>query len=168
MSLNRNTKEITSAAAAVALSVIFLLLASVLPSGQVGFVAATSLCSLFAVSKGGVKNAVIIYLITSVLGFLILPEKAILALYILFFGYYPILKIVSEKLPKAVGWAFKMLTLNVALFIIKTVFSRLFFSFDMFSGQIWLYYVFCTAVFVVFDIGVSKVYDYLKYLAHKF
>lgn len=160
--MKRKTKSITYSAIAAAFSVVLLLVASVAPTGQIGFIAATSLCSLFGTLYGGIKSAVSIYALSSLIGLFILPDKTPLVFYVLFFGYYPILRILTEKLPTAARWVAKLVMLNASLFFIKLVLSKIIFGFSIFGDREFLYYLVCSAIFVVFDIGVSKVYEYFR------
>lgn len=163
--MKRDHKKITYPAIASALSLVLLLIASVIPSGQLGFIAATTICSVFALSEAGLTGVVGIYVITSLLGFLLLPDRIPLILYLLFFGYYPILKAMTENLPGALAWLIKLLALNISLFLIKHLFSELILGLEMFDKYSALYYVICSAVFIIFDIGLSGVEEYFKRIA---
>ena len=70
-----STKKLTLSALFTALSVVFLNLASVMPTGQLGFAAVTTLCGAGAVIEAGVAGGLGVFAATSVLGLLIIPEK---------------------------------------------------------------------------------------------
>lgn len=61
----------------------------------------------------GKKYAFLIYLTVSIISFIICEKEAAFT-YILFFGYYPILKSVLEKIKsKGIEWLLKMVSFNV-------------------------------------------------------
>ena len=155
--MRKSARKITYPAVASAVSVVLLLLASVIPSGQLGFVAATVFLTLYSVSASGVMSAVYIYLITSLIALLILPDKVPVVFYASFFGLYPIIKVFAEKLSKSYSWAIKLIFLFISLYIIKLFLSDLILGFSIFNSFIIAYYLICGAVFIVFDIGVSAI-----------
>jgi len=79
------------------LVMLLLYLASTIPTSRLFLL---SLCS-FAVSviimEAGLAYGLIFYGATSILGFLLVPDKAMAVLYILFFGIYGLAKAVIEK-----------------------------------------------------------------------
>ena len=160
--MKSNQKKITYPAVASALSVVLLLIASVIPSGQLGFIAATTICSVYTLNESGMIGVLSIYAITSLLGFLLLPDKVPLILYLLFFGYYPILKAMTENLPGVLTWLIKLTALNISLFFIKRLLSELILGVKLFDKYSALYYVICSAVFIIFDIGISGFEEYIK------
>ena len=98
------------------------------------------------------------------------PESKIL--YISFFGYYPILKSVIEKINKPViEWLLKLTVFNAAAVVSYFILSFVFdISFDDF-GKLGQYgaYIFLAAaniVFVIYDIGVSRVAGLYMYRLH--
>lgn len=84
-------------------------------------------------------------------------------LYILFLGYYPIIKSLIEKINKQVlEWILKLAVFNVAAVAFYYVSSVLFaISFDDFGewgkyGAL-IFLALCNIVFVLYDIGISRV-----------
>ena len=106
-----------------ALSVVIMLLAHIgVLTYAVPAVAGALLILIYL--ELGVKNAFTVYLTVSVLSFLICEKEAALC-YILFFGYYPILKAYIEKIPKkALQWLIKIavFTVSFALVMVLCVF----------------------------------------------
>ena len=98
------------------------------------------------------------------------PKSKIL--YILFFGYYPILKSVIEKIRKPViEWLLKLAVFNAAAVASYLILSYVFnISYDDF-GKLGQYgaYIFLAAVniaFVIYDIGFSRVAGLYMYRLH--
>lgn len=84
------------------------------------------------------SSAVSVYVATSLLSFMIVPDKETVLLYVLFFGYYPIIKASLDKIkPKSISVLVKILLFNVSLTIIELlcvyVFGIPFFDEGVFS-----------------------------------
>ena len=156
--MKKKSRFIAVCAMLAALSVAVLYIASVSPTGRLGIVAASSLLGIAAVIEATVKGGCAVYVVTALLGFLIVPEKSAPLLYTLFFGYYPIIKSIAEnRKSRALEWLIKLLSANAALTAILLLFSGLvrdFLGLDW--GMLPIYAVF-NVCFVIFDIGVSKV-----------
>ena len=119
----------------------------------------------------GVSWAFGTYIASSALIF-ITGETEAKILYILFLGYYPILKSLIEKKNKqAVEWILKLICFNIAAVAFYYVSSRLFaVSFDDFGewgkyGAL-IFLAICNVVFVLYDIGISRVASYYIYALH--
>ncbi len=93
-------------------------------------------------------------------------------LYVIFLGYYPILKSLIERIKKQViEWILKLLCFNaaaIAFYYVSTVLFSI--SFDDFGewgryGAV-LFLALCNAVFVLYDIGVSRVAAYYVFTFH--
>lgn len=119
----------------------------------------------------GVSWAFGTYIASSALIF-ITGETEAKILYILFLGYYPILKSLIEKINKqALEWILKLICFNIAAVAFYYVSSRLFaVSFDDFGewgkyGAL-IFLAICNVVFVLYDIGISRVASYYIYALH--
>ena len=93
-------------------------------------------------------------------------------LYVMLLGYYPILKSLIERINKqAVEWILKLVCFNVAAIAFYYISSALFaVSFDDFGewgkyGAL-LFLALCNVVFVLYDIGISRVASYYMYALH--
>lgn len=159
--MNKKTKRITFSAMMTALAVICLYFMSIFPTGRYGFAAAASLFGIAAVIETGLVGGAFVYAASSVLSLLILPDKTDLMLYILFFGYYPIVKSLAEQMKTPVlTWGIKLVVVNIAFTVILKLFSALVFDYADLLGSTALVYLAMNAIFVLFDIGVSKMISY--------
>ena len=95
--MKKKSRFIAVCAMFSALSVAVLYIASFFPTGRLGMVAAAALFGIAAVIEATVKGGCAVYVVTALLGFLVVPEKSAPLLYALFFGYYPIIKSVAEN-----------------------------------------------------------------------
>ena len=134
-----------------------LYLSALIPTSYIGTVAAASLFAFAAVIETGLAGGAFVFAGTTVLGFLLVPMKSAVLLYALFFGYYPIVKSLAERIKSRLcGWAVKLAVMNAALTVMLFVFSGLVLSGDFFSRSYPLVYLVFNVCFIVFDFGVSR------------
>lgn len=93
-------------------------------------------------------------------------------LYVLFLGYYPILKSLIERIKKqAIEWILKLLCFNVVAIAFYYVSSMLFaVSFDDFGdfgkyGAL-VFLAICNVVFVIYDVGISRIASHYMVALH--
>ena len=139
-----------------ALSVVIMLLTNIMPSMMYVIPIITG-AIVFAVNEIiGKKWALGVFFVTSFISFILLTDKEAALNYTLFFGYYPLLKPVYEKLPKVLSWGVKVLTFNVALvaigLIVTFIFKLPFLDEDMGKFTIPVFAVLFNIVFVMYDI----------------
>jgi len=147
-----------------ALTVVFLYLASVFPTGQLGFVAVASLFTIAVVIEAGIKYAALVYVSCAILAFLIIPLKGAALLYTLFFGYYPIVKSFAERLKKPLwAWIVKEAVFIAALTAVWFLFRTLIFSGRYLDLSPLVVYIGGIAVFTLYDIGLSRLIGYYIY-----
>ena len=128
------------------------------PTGQYGFVAIASLFVAAAVIDIGMVNGIYVFVVSSVLGMLIVPDKASPLLFILFFGYYPIVKSLIEKIGNVfLQWILKLLVFNAALTVMWFLFREMLLGFSEGIPGILIVYILGNVIFVVYDYGYSKV-----------
>ena len=159
--MSKKTRSITLSAVLAAITTAALYIASVSPTGQIGIIALASLFSAAAVIEGGLGAGVFVYIGSLILSLLIVPNKGLLLLYVLFFGYYPVVKSLIEQLGKIVlEWIIKLVVFNASLsaawFLLRAV---IFGSLDI-KINTWLLYLGGNVVFVLFDIGFSKLIEF--------
>lgn len=103
------------------------------------------------------SSAVSVYVATSILSFMIVPDKETVLLYIMFFGYYPIIKASLDKIkPKFLSVLVKILLFNVSLIAIELicvyVFGIPFFEDGAFSISLLILFVFLmNFLFVMYE-----------------
>lgn len=105
----------------------------------------------------GAGSAVFVYIATSLLSLILVPEKESVMMFILFFGYYPIVKSYFEKIKiKAVQFILKLLLFNASLAVIELicvyVFGIPFFEDGVFSMALLIGFAAAmNFVFVMYD-----------------
>ncbi len=102
--------KLALAAMFAALGTLFLFVTALFPHGTVALLCITSACVAFAVMECGFRYGILSYIAISVLGFLITPDKSIVLWeFILFLGYYPLIKYLIERLNRLpVEWLIKV------------------------------------------------------------
>jgi hypothetical protein len=140
-----------------ALSTAVLYFASISPSGQLGIAAASSVFGIAAVIEAGMGGGWCVFIVSSSISFFLLPDKSVLVLYICFLGFYPMLKSFAEKRKNRVlSWIIKLGVFNISLTLLIIFFSSLIFDNTSLFGRKYLLYLILNPVFVLFDIGVTK------------
>ncbi len=162
-------KRVTFSAIAMALSVICLYGAGALSTGRVAALALASLFGGICISLYGVRYGVALYVGTSILCLLFIPNRMLTLIYILFIGYYPIVKLYIERLDKLwAEWILKILYFNIILIIIYVLFKLFFMPFFS-SAVVLLAFRYLGAViialeiiFVVYDLAFSYMIGYFE------
>lgn len=127
------------------------------------------LCIMVVLLELGAKWAISAYITSAVLTLLFCEPEAML-MYVFLFGYYPILKAFIEKINKPfLEWPVKMLFFNAVVILVYSFITQLFgvdFSNDFSLGKYTVYIVLAVgnAVFVVYDITVSKMATFYFYI----
>ena len=154
--MGRKTRVITLSALFSAFTVIMLYIAAIWPTGQAGIVAAASLFTVAAVIETGLLSGIYVYIVSSGLGLLLFPGRASVLLYVLFFGFYPIVKSLIERHGgRVLHWVFKLLVFNAALSVIWIFLRELVFNFGDIPGAP-LVFIGGSIVFLLFDYGLTK------------
>ena len=166
--MGKSTRKLTLAALFSALAVVMLYVATLWPTGQLGLAAVASLFVVAAVIESGLVSGLSVYIVSSLIAFLIVPNKAPVILFVLFFGYYPILKSLIEKRMKLV-WQIiaKLAVFNISstvagYFLMELMLAsindengRVFTAFNSVIEQV-IIYVIGSLVFLLFDYGMTK------------
>ena len=166
----KNTKKITFCGIVASISIV-IMLTSYFPYLTYAIPALAGLFMMIPLIECGVLWAVGTYIASAMIVF-ITGEMESKILYVMFLGYYPVLKSLIEKINKQfIEWILKLICFNiaaVAFYYVSTVVFGI--SFDDF-GQ-WdkygalLFLALCNVVFVLYDIGISRVATYYMFTLH--
>lgn len=155
---SERTKRLSMCAMLSALGVVVLYLGSVIEVIDISMAVVASLFAIFAVIEYGARYAWSIYAITGILSAVLLPNKFPALMYLLFFGFYPIIKEKIEKLSrKIVQWALKELLFNVCLIILMVIGNYIL----MIDMKAWfvmevVFFVLANGTFVIYDIALTR------------
>lgn len=146
-----------------AVSLVFLFLASVIPSGWTGVTAVAGLGVAVAVAACGYLSGILGYVLSGLLALLLLPAKHVAVLYLCLFGLYPVLKSLFEKCRLRIAeYLFKLAFFNLVLFGLYWFAFGLFFASGAADWNRPIPFVLAlflggNIVFLLYDYAFSKV-----------
>lgn len=152
----KKTKKLALSAILSALGVIILLLGSIISVLDLTMVALASLLVMLAVIEIGGAYPYLIWPVTGILAFILLPTKFSAILYLLFGGIYPILKSMFERLHFVVAWVLKLSYFNTMLTLLILLCEYVFRIPDTDLGYNIVVYLLCNGVFVIFDLASTE------------
>ncbi len=159
-------KEIAIGGLLVAMNLIVLIGTSLFPTMKLSLLFITALITVLMIVKSNVLMACMVYGITSIAGFLLIPEKSIWLLYLFFFGNYPIIKYELEKLRKPIlEWLGKLLFLNMMLLALGYIGIKLMGLSIEIPYAYWIVYGMAQPFFVFYDWILTKI---ITWMAEKF
>ena len=157
-----------------ALGVVLMFLTGLIPIGTYALPAIAGVLLIVAVIEIGAKWAWMIYAEVALLSLLFAADKEAALLFVLFFGYYPVLKSFLERISnKVLSWISKFAVFNVAVvacFFLAVNFLQLpEDSFTVFGIYLpWVFLILGNAVFLIYDIALSGlVATYVEKLHHR-
>ncbi len=160
----RRTKSLALASVLCALGVVLLYVGAVIEVLDMSMVMIASFPIVFAVIELGGAWPWLMYAVTGILGFVLLPSKFPCVMYILFAGFYPIIK---EKLEKRLRgfWCrlSKVLVFGVSVTAIFFV-TKLFVPDADFGGSIWIWLGMLALTLILYDILLTLLVT--KYVFH--
>ena len=148
-----------------ALALSFLFLGSVFPFAEIAGPALASVCVLLAAVEFSAKAAAAVYAAVSLLGFLVVPDKESVLLFIFFFGWFPMLKLRADlQLGPLPSLLVKLACFNISVFLMYWLILKIFvmksvaaeFS-DYSVGMYILLIVLSNITIVIMDFAFSKV-----------
>lgn len=153
----RNGVKIAFCGIAAALSLVILLM-TIIPITEISLAALAGIVSIPVVIEFGRKYGLAVYATVSVLALILIPTLEGKALYIAFFGYYPVLKAALEcrRMPRIAEWGVKLAVFNgsviVAYLLMLNVFSLPKDSFQIGGVSLpWVFLPIGNAVFFLYD-----------------
>ena len=171
--ISHKTKKLTLGAILAAMGVALLFVGSFIETLDLTMAALASFFCIFAVIELGGAYPWLIFAVTGVLSVILMPYSLSGWFYLLFFGYYPILKEKFEHLSRPISWILKVVLLNVALIICVLVAYFLFFggssegnilsAFTLIFGEsdageimAIAVYALVNVTFIIYDIALTK------------
>jgi len=160
MEQKNKTRALTLSAVFSALTVVILYFASLWPTGQLALPALASFFIAAAVIESGILHGVYVYIAAAVLSLVILPDKTVPLLFTVFFGHYPVVKCLIEKLkPVLLQWTLKLAVFLISLTIILIFMRTLVFTSLSVVEKTPSAVIICAvgaAIFILYDYGYSK------------
>lgn len=168
--------QLTLGGVITALSLVLLLLTSIFPFAVYSLPAMAGLLLVCLVLESGYQTALTAFFSVGILGVLMVPNKEVMVLYLLFLGYYPIAKGKIEVLRSSVvGWIVKLALFNLSILITYLIFVWLFETsamirdMEVFQYGVWGLWLLNNVTFVMYDIAASRlVVFYLRRIRPKY
>ncbi|QTL96773.1 hypothetical protein GM661_01680 [Iocasia frigidifontis] len=146
----------------VLLTIFFLYLAVVLPTTRIFLFSLSTVFISVMVIEFNNKAAFLTFIAASLLGLIIIPNKLLMLPYIIYFGYYGIIKSLAEKRNcLTVEWLIKYFSYNIALLIFYLLNTRIL-SLPLFNTDISVYILIISAeiYFLIYDYCYSIAVSY--------
>lgn len=118
------TRAVSLGGLLAALAILFLIAGALSPTADLSLLALSSLPIAIAVIELGYKRALLVYLAVSVIS-LAYPGIAFSYLFILFFGFFPVLKgYLESRLKRPAAAVIKQIAANISLMLAAWLFAR--------------------------------------------
>lgn len=154
---NKNTYRLALASVICTLCVIILFLGSVITVLDLSCAAVSAIAVTLVVIEAGGIYPWFVWLGASILGLLLCPDKFGSTTFLVFCGYYPMLKQYIERIKsRIIQWTLKLMLFNAALTVII---SAALFILGLPETEITYsigVYGLCNLTFVIFDIALTR------------
>lgn len=153
-----------------ALSVVLMLL-TVIPSMTFVLPAVSGVLLMIMVIEVNKRWAFMVFIAVGLISIFIVPDRMAAAMYLLFFGYYPILKALLEaKLPRALRVVLKLAVFNAAIlaayylltFIMGVPVVELDFLLERgipLAGVIAIVLIAANLIFLIYDLALTRLVE---------
>lgn len=152
-------KNTTLSALLISLTIVLLALNTLLPISTISILTVTSTIIPIAIIKTSVRNSILIYISSSLLGLLLLP-KDIVILYIMFFGIYGLIKFFIEKLNNLYfEIPLKIIFSSLVLLVYYFVFNS-FINLSNIDLPLYLIFIGANIAFLIYDYALTMLISY--------
>lgn len=140
-----------------ALIIMFLYIGSLIPTNKIFLMGISIALGGVSYIKGGIKIGVVVYLASSILGFLLVPNKLFAGIYILF-GIYPLIKLVSERYKTLTEYIIKYISLNVLTLMAYFIYSNIIYLGPLFENTYFIigFILVLQVLIFIFDFAFTK------------
>ena len=171
--MKNKTKNTAISGLMTALSVVLMMLTTLIPVFMYVIPIVTGVLVLFTADVSNKKWGAGVYFSTAFLSLLLITDKEAALTYALFFGYYPLIKDLIEKLPRLISWILKLLIFNLAAvsigvigFYVFGVSGEEYNEFGKYTIPILL--IMANVAFVLYDFCLTKNRFMLTRISDKF
>ncbi len=164
MRKNKSASSVAFGGIISALAVLMMFFTGIFPFATYALPALSGLLLVVIVIDHGMKWAWCVYVAISALVVLITPDREAAAMFVLFFGYYPILKSILERIKlRVVEYVLKFAIFNVAMVVSYLLIIHVLGIPDILEefgelGQygVWIMLGLGNVVFILYDITISR------------
>ncbi|GIM30691.1 hypothetical protein CPJCM30710_33570 [Clostridium polyendosporum] len=152
--------NITKGGLFVAITVVFLYIASVIPTNKLSLLTLASVIIPISVITTSISNSFIVYLAASITSLMVI-NKTIALSYVIFFGLYGFIKHYTEKINNLfLEITLKFIFFNLCFFILYTFYKTFFIK----QIPLKIPFIFVTlavqAIFLIFDYVLTLIISY--------
>ena len=127
--MNKKTFRLALGGICTAVGTVALIFACIVPGVELCLYAISAVCVCIMAEETGLKGGVLVYAAIALLGFLLMPDKLGVLIYLVLFGLYPLFKLMAEKVKNRVACiALKVLFFAVVLGLTYGLGKELFFA----------------------------------------
>ncbi len=145
------------------LTLVSLYFASILPTSRLFFFGISTVFLAIIVIEFGVLSAIYTYISISILGLIINYNKLTLIPYIMFFGYYAIIKYYIEKINNLIiEWIIKLMLFNVAIIMMYMFMKNVLIGNIDINLPLWVIVIVAQVIFIVYDYCYSIAIWYFR------
>lgn len=158
--MGKQTRKITAAALMTAVAVALIYFAQLVPTMKLSLIAVAGVAAAFIVAESGPVYGLLCYAASAILSMILAPASG--WMYVVFFGWYPTVKCLIERLDRqAVEWPLKLAAFNAAFFVLWFLLPAVIADvMPKLADMFWVLFLCANAAFVLFDIGLSKLLSY--------
>lgn len=145
-----------------ALTVILIYLSNIIPTSKLTILTIASALIPLAILSIGVRNAFVVYLVSTILS-LFLGLKGSAMVYGIFFGTYGFIKYYLEGLKKAtLELPLKIIFFNICLFLSYFIYKSLFLQIPNISYPIYIVLIGIQVAFIVYDYALTIIIAFIN------
>lgn len=154
--MKKKTRAIAVCAMLAALSVVLMLLGAVLELGMYACPLFVGLCFIPVGQKYGRKYHTTLYIASSILCLLFVPNVEENLMLAGLFGWYPIVRPILQRLNKWLGWALKLLIFNTVVVAIEWLVMTVLVPEVMLGVLLWVLLLLGNITFLAYDLMIPR------------
>lgn len=139
-----------------ALSVVLMVLGAILELGMYACPLFAGLCFIPIGQKYGRNYHITLYVASSILCFLMVPNMEENLMFAGLFGWYPIVRPVLQKLPKVIRWICKLAIFNVVVIAIEWLVMTILVPEAIGGTLLWVLLILGNITFLAYDFMIPK------------
>lgn len=154
--MRTSTKRMATCSMMAALSVVLMVLGAILELGMYACPLFAGLCFIPIGQKYERKYHITLYVASSILCFLMVPNMEENLMFVGLFGWYPIVRPVLQKLPKVIRWISKLAIFNVVVIAIEWLVMTILVLEAIGGTLLWVLLILGNITFLAYDFMIPK------------
>lgn len=154
--MRTSTKRMATCSMMAALCVVLMVLGAILELGMYACPLFAGLCFIPIGQKYGRKYHITLYVASSILCFLMVPNMEENLMFVGLFGWYPIVRPVLQKLPKVIRWICKLVIFNVVVIAIEWLVMTILVPEAIGGTLLWVLLILGNITFLAYDFMIPK------------